>query len=339
MSDHAFADAAAAVARGRAAGDPPALAEALEALASAALKGAELPAAASALEEAGGLWLGLGRMDRAGSSLLLAAATWRLAQDPDAAQRVLERGLAAPLPDRLGDGFATEACEQALARGDAEKALACFRKLRDRLEETAEPLTRARLLERSAAAALACGRPRDGADDLLGAATLYTGHGAPADGEAAALAAAAVLADLDTGAAERIVAEIAAEPPADGAAAARRGLVSGRVAARAGNQRSALERFDGARQGALDCRDPISYLAAAAEGAAAAEACGLMEAAYERLATAWATLSDLMGPESARELVRPALQGLRDRLGAARFNAVRAAYEARRRADRADARG
>ncbi|MFO1119687.1 MAG: hypothetical protein U1E38_06120 [Rhodospirillales bacterium] len=318
------------VALQRALKDPAPLAESLEALAAKALQTAELRVAANALEEAGALWLALGRMDRAGASLLLAASSCRLAGDAQGARRALERGLAADIPERLRDGFATEECEQALAQGQGERALECFTRLLARLSGGVEPMVEAQLLERRAAAALASKDPPKAAVDLLRAATLYSAGGALADGEAAALGAAAVLAEVDTDAAERVVSQIFTTPPIDGGAAARRGLVAGRVALRAGKPALALERLDGARQGALDCRDPISYLAAAVEGSQAAEVCGLCAVAYARLATAWGTLSDLVGHDATGELLRPALTALRERLGAAAFAEAKATYEAER---------
>ncbi|WP_330299434.1 hypothetical protein [Streptomyces sp. NBC_00503] len=57
------------------------------------------------------------------------------------------------------------------------------------------------------------------------------------------------------------------------------------------------------------------------------------EDAYGRLATAWATRSATpLGPQAGRQLVRPLLEGLRERLGAERFSEARGAYEARARA-------
>jgi hypothetical protein len=192
------------------------------------------------------------------------------------------------------------------------------------------PLDRAQLLQRRAAASLASQCSLEAANDLLHASRLYLERGHPADGEACALAAASVLAEVDAAAAERVISEISATVPADGAAATRRGLVGGRVAMQSGAASLALQRFDEARQGALDVADPISYFAAAVEASHAAEALGEPRTAYARLVTAWASLSDILGREDAARLVRPALEGLRDRLGAQRFVAAKREYESER---------
>ena len=192
-------------------------------------------------------------------------------------------------------------------------------------------VTQDRVLERRAAAAQAHGHHRTAAADLLQASQLYSRAGAPDDSETAALAAAALLADEDASLADRVVREVTAVPAAHGAAAARRGLVGGHVAMRRGDWGEALRRLDQARQGALDCRDPVTYLLASVQASEAAEKGKDLQAAYGRLATAWTTLSDLLGREIAAEQVRPCLQALRNRLGQETFRKAKQNYEQSRR--------
>jgi hypothetical protein len=309
------------------------LARALESLAAVAMKQADVAGAASALEEAGGLWRDLGRAEEAGSCLLLAASSYRLAAQPVDATRVLDAGRRTAVPDRIGRGLAVEACEQDLANGKAEDAWSGFSRFLDQYGSALAPELLAQMLQRRAAAAIACERLTEAAADLLKASKIFVDSGRHADAEACALAAAGVLASVDTTSAERILTEIAASVPADGSAAARRGLVGGKVAMQAGEPALALKRFDEARQGALDATDPLSYLAAAVEASHAAEAMGELKGAYAQLARAWGSLSGLLGRDAAEKMIAPELEALRDRLGAPRFDAARQAYEAERRQD------
>jgi hypothetical protein len=66
--------------------------------------------------------------------------------------------------------------------------------------------------------------------------------------------------------------------------------------------------------------------------ARAAEGLGDRAGAYEALATGWATLSDLLGKESANKTFMPLLEAQRDRWGAEAFAGVKSQHdEARRR--------
>jgi tetratricopeptide (TPR) repeat protein len=103
---------------------------------------------------------------------------------------------------------------------------------------------------------------------------------------------------------------------------------------------AALERRDAdaarghaqaARAHALASRAPDTYIGASIALATLAEHGADDPAAYGALATGWATLSDLLGPELARATFEPPLRALRLRWGAQRFDAARAAHEASRR--------
>lgn len=307
------------------------LAEALEKLASILMQEVDLLEAATTLEEAATLWSEIGTKDRQGNCLILAASSRRLAGDLTGARRVLEKGLGAELPSRLKDGFDVEWCEQELANGRPANAYNCFTHVINRLADELEPMQLSQLYQRRAAAATANRQARDAADDFLQSATIFKNQGFHADAEASALAAAAVLAEDDPDTAESIMSQIYKTVPADGAAAARRGLVGGKVALEMGNLVLALMRFDQARQGALDVREPISYRTAAVEASHAAESLGDFETAYARLATGWASLSDILGRDIAAQMMRPELEGLRERIGTGNFAAVKQEYEKKRR--------
>ena len=53
--------------------------------------------------------------------------------------------------------------------------------------------------------------------------------------------------------------------------------------------------------------------------------------AYEALAVGWVTLGDPLGRDVARAAFEPRLRAMRERWGAAAFDQIKAAYEARRR--------
>jgi hypothetical protein len=55
--------------------------------------------------------------------------------------------------------------------------------------------------------------------------------------------------------------------------------------------------------------------------------------AYESLAKAWVTLSDVLGGEAAKAAIQPKLQALQNKWGNDAFASVRSAYEARRRSE------
>ncbi|MEW2416040.1 hypothetical protein AB0953_20290 [Streptomyces sp. NPDC046866] len=313
---------------------PAELAESLEQLAMAAMDEGDVGAAAAALEEAAGLWDRAREPERQGFCLLLAATAQRLRGDLGAARHDLERAAAADLPEAVRRAFGTERAEQALAAGDAQGAYEAFGAALDALDGAGpdDALVRARVLQRRAAAALAAQRWYDAAGDLMDAEELLFAHGAHDEAEAAALGAALAVAHVAPDTAERVWAAATAAAPRDATAAVRRALAGGRIALLADDPARALRRFDAARGAALDGADPIAYLAAVQEAVGAAELLGDDATAYARLATACATVGDLLGRELGRRLVRPLLDALRERLGPRRFTAARAAYE--ERADR-----
>jgi tetratricopeptide (TPR) repeat protein len=316
----------------RATGDAVRLAESLEEFASALLKEADVVGAAEALEEAAKLWTDQCCGERQGSCLLLAASSRRLVGDLDGAKQNLVTALAADIPRKIRNGLQVEWCEQELTHGRYESAHEGFTRIIVGLAEELNPIQQAQLYQRRAAAAVAAKRWIEAAEDLLRTSTIYKEHDLHADAEASALAAAAVLADVDTTAAERIVTELSQSVAKDGTAATRWGLVGGKVATEAGDHALALKRFDDARQGALDVGDTVSYLVAAVSASRAAECLGDFETAYARLATGWVSLSDPLGATTACQLMRPELEALRDRLGEHDFMAAKRAYEQKQHA-------
>lgn len=319
------------IADARARGDKRALADALEHHARSLLAAADPGGAALALGEAAACWRALGEAGREASCLLLAASAHRLAGEGAGAAAAARKAAHLSLAPPLARGFALERCEQALARGDAAAAHRCFAAFLDTHGASLEPLLKAQILQRCAAAAMESACWQAATESLDDAASLLDHHGRAADAEAVRLAAVASAASADADDAEARLAAIERTAPQDGAAAARRGLVGGELALRAQRFEKALERFDRARQGALDAGDVLSYYSAALLAARAAEELGDPERAYARLATAWGSLTDVLGRALAAEMVRPALLQLRARLGSARFDQAKAGYEALRR--------
>lgn len=204
-----------------------------------------------------------------------------------------------PLPDALRRGVDMELAEQALASGDAALARERFAFVLARHGEQLDANLRAVVLQRRATAA-AANDERAAAEDFCAAAELMQTAGLAADAEAARLAAASCLSAVDPAGAETLWRDIDKQPPRDGA-------------------------------GALDARDAASYLAASVQSASLLEQQGQAGDAYARLASAWVTLGDLLGCDPAAALVRPAMQGLRERMGTEAFQRVREGYAARRR--------
>ena len=103
----------------------------------------------------------------------------------------------------------------------------------------------------------------------------------------------------------------------------------------------AFERGDGAaamsaaytaRDAALRAVVPQSDFGAAVAISRAANAMGNRPEAYTALATAWATLGDVLGKEAAQAWVEPVLSALRKEWGDDVFAAIRAQHDAQRRA-------
>jgi tetratricopeptide (TPR) repeat protein len=110
-------------------------------------------------------------------------------------------------------------------------------------------------------------------------------------------------------------------------------LQRSRLARSEGQMDRALEFAREARTSALEAVAPVSYFSASVELGEALQASGDLAAAYEAMATAWATLSDVLGKETASSWIEPALMGFSMRWGDEAFQKAKAEYETRRRAE------
>lgn len=305
--------------------------EMLEEQARARLAKADLSGAASLLQHAARDWNHLGDDTRAGACWLLAASTLRLAGSMKEAGHAARCAEVLPLSDELRRGVDLELAEQALAAGDAAMARERFAFVLARYADHIDAPLRAVVLQRRAIAATAAQDDRAAAVDHRAAADLMQKNGQLADAETARLAAVSCLARVDTTAAEILWRDIDRLPPRDGACAARRGLVGGQLAEQSQQPALALARYGVARQGALDARDAASYMVASVQSSLLLEQQGQVGDAYARLASAWVTLGELLGRDTAATMLRPAMKDLRDRLGLEEFQRVRQAYAERRR--------
>lgn len=87
-----------------------------------------------------------------------------------------------------------------------------------------------------------------------------------------------------------------------------------------------------ARARALEAVAPLSYYAAAVALAEAFEGMGSHTDAYAALATAWATLGDVLGRDVAESWVAPILEAYRMKWGGEGFAKAKAQHDARRKA-------
>ena len=121
--------------------------------------------------------------------------------------------------------------------------------------------------------------------------------------------------------------------------ASERLLLLARLEAALGQFAEAAESARQARTLALEAVAPLSYYGAAAALAESLDAMGLRTDAYTALATAWATLGDLLGRDVAESWVAPMLEAYRMKWGVTAFAAAKAAHDARRRAARNETKG
>jgi tetratricopeptide (TPR) repeat protein len=104
-----------------------------------------------------------------------------------------------------------------------------------------------------------------------------------------------------------------------------------RLARTRGQLDATLDLARKARATALDAVAPLTYFAASAELAETLRLQNDLPGAYGTLATAWATLGDLLGEETARSWVEPCLLAYQLSWGESAFQQARAAYESQRR--------
>ena len=109
-------------------------------------------------------------------------------------------------------------------------------------------------------------------------------------------------------------------------------VLRARLARAGGETTKALDYARRSRDSALQATAPVSYLAASVEMAESFQSRGDYADAYGTLATAWATLSDLLGNDTARSWIEPCLIAYQVRWGEVGFQHAKSGYESQRRA-------
>lgn len=327
-----------AVTAARARGDAAGTAEALVALANVLLRQSAWHDALTAVDEAAALNRSLQQPQREAQCLRMAAALCRFAGQPVDARIRARQALALVEPDDpLAVAAWTEIAEAAMQQSLADEADAAWSEaLSASVRSRAAGPARAALLQRRAVVRAHAKRVDDANADLQAAQALWLQAG-------------------DATAARRVQTERATLLQGAGRAAECDALLPTLFAEarKAGDAQmladlwllratQALERRDAAaardaglqaREAALQASAPISYFAAARAIATASSALGDRVQAYRALATAWATLSDLLGGDTARAWVAPALEALKREWGDDAFAAARTAHDQQRRAE------
>jgi tetratricopeptide (TPR) repeat protein len=320
-------------------GDLDDVAEALMLHANALVNAGQIAQARQELDEAAEIHRQRGRTYDEARCTHLAATLCRLEGHPTEARVRAERAAQLVEPGTpIAVSAATELGEIALLEGKtAEAADAYTRALASGEVAGMVDAARATLLRKRAIALTASGRHRDAAKDLAMAQGLLLRAGDTTGAiralieEAAALQQGGFTADADR---VKVEARRMAEAAQDHVAQADLDLLDSTQAVTRRDVAAAMAAARSARQHALEGVAPILYVSASLAIAQLAEATGDRLGAYEALAVGWVTLGDLLGREVAMASFEPKLFELRERWGVDAFAEVKAAYEARRRAER-----
>ncbi|GAA3701100.1 hypothetical protein GCM10022204_17370 [Microlunatus aurantiacus] len=301
------------------------------------VKTGRLVAAAALIRQAAQVYAAEGRAEDEARCLVLAATAARLGGALSAAQADADGARrAAPADPETAVQAVAELAESLVAAGRPVQAIGEYTTAIERWRDSrGEPGALAVLLHRRGLAHALADRPDEAIDDLQAAAEQFAAAGLPRAERAVLVEAATLATERSTpqrGARLRAWARTAAARAGDQEAEVDLDLLDAALAVTGEDLDRALSLTWRARQRALDGVAPVKYLSAAIALAELHDLRGEHGSAYEALSTAWATLADLMGSETARAVVQPRLQLLVDRWGVEEFTAVKKRYEARRRA-------
>jgi len=320
----------------RAAGSRPALAQALAVQADALVRHMRWPEAIAALDEATALHHALGETTRQAQCLRMAAALCRFAGDFDGARRRAGEALGlVSSGDAIAAAAWAELAETAMARsshGDAEQAWS--HALEAAGASGLDPQARAAMLRRRAAVRAAGGGCDAALEDLAAALALLEAAGEQAAARRVRIEQASALHAVGRSQeSEQLAGEVISEAAAAGdpGVAADGWLLRAALAFERRDAAAAREAALQAREMALQAVAAPAYFAAARALSLACDALGERVQAYRALATAWATLGDLLGKELARSWVQPLLASLRGQWGEEAFAQVRARHDEERR--------
>ena len=296
--------------------------------------------AASRLEEAAGLHAEAGRSYDEVRCLQLAATLRRSGGEAGKARALLDRaGAIASTDQPLTVSVSAEEAETAFAEGQYQRAATAWTKALDRAKKSglkAEGIS-AMLRRRAAAWMNLAEIDRANGDfdqafqvlDASGAketarfvrtdqASLLWRHGCASQAEAVIATLEAEIAPLEVS--DALLSEIL--------------VLRARFARAKGNLSEALEFSRRSRDAALQAITPVSYFAGSVELAECLQTQENFTDAYGSLATAWATLADLLGNETARSWIEPCLIAYQVRWGEPAFRIAKNEYEEQRRNER-----
>ena len=285
--------------------------------------------AADDLAQAATLHAQAGRDYDEARCLQLAATLQRFGGDDAAAGALLRQAATGGVEDLpLTVSMQAEAAEQAHAAGRMDAALAAWTTCLATAEAARLGASgMIALLDRRSEAALALGKFDQADADLLRACALSDAH------TALRLRAQHAGRLLDLGEVRHAAAALPpANPTQDAQTRAMLLTQQARLARLSGDVEAARRHAEAARAAAREAVAPLPYFTASVELAEAFDAAGDRPHSYGALATAWATLSDLLGREVARSWVEPCLLALKLRWGDEAFAAARQAHDAARRA-------
>jgi tetratricopeptide (TPR) repeat protein len=323
------------LAKARRLGDPDELADALARHADAQIKAGQFGAARAELDEAADIHRQRGRVYDQARTTHFAATLSRLAGDLPGARARASHALALVEPgSTVAVSALTELGEDAAAEGKLDEAADHFAAALSAAE--AAGLTdeaRAALARRRATVLVAARRYPEALEDLQRAHDLFEHHDPRSAVRVQVEEATAAQQSGDTATAERLssAARADAERLGDHFALADLDLLASARAVERGELPAAIAAAYAARDHALRAVAPLLYVSAALAIARLSEASGDRLAAYDALATGWATLGDLLGHELARATFEPKLQEQRESWGDETFASVKTAYEGRRR--------
>jgi tetratricopeptide (TPR) repeat protein len=297
-------------------------------------------AAAEALEQAAKLHAQAKRGYDEARCLQLAATMHRSVGHLSKARPLSARATALAHPDRqLAVSIAAEQAEIAFAESRYQDALSEWSTAIQAAHQAglkAEGMSA--MLRRRAAAAMALGQINRANDDFEKAYRLVDATQGRVTASFVRLEQAALLWEYDhPDTAEQVLTGVEAglaDSQASPHLLAELFVARARLARTTNLIDAAVKYAERSRAAALEAVAPLSYFAASVELAEALQSKDSRIDAYSTLATAWATLSDLMGKEVAGSWVEPCLLAYKLRWGTPAFEQAKKEYEARRRANR-----
>jgi tetratricopeptide (TPR) repeat protein len=296
--------------------------------------------AAHALEQAAQIHAQVGRAYDQARCLQLAATLRRSAAQPDQAGSLLAKAAAvAPQDQPLAISILSEQAEIAFANNHYEDAVAAYtRALNEARQSGLKPDGLSALLRRRAAASIALGNLREAAADFDEAFRLIHEISGRAIGSFVRIEQSNWLWQYGHYHEMKQVVmalETSLEGEESNSNLLSEWLVAqARLSRVAGQFDVAIQHAERAREAALQAVAPVSYFAASVELAEALQSNGDYVEAYGNLTTAWATLGDLLGQDTASSWVEPVLFAYLMRWGELVFRQAKSAYEAQRRESR-----